>query len=764
MSARSSEALAKTAEKQLTNTVAHFQSEGRLLQELGERLVARPEVAIVELVKNAHDADSPVCRVEADDNEGLIRISDDGVGITERDFIGKWMRIATDAKSRKPESAKYHRKLTGEKGIGRFAVRFLGKRLVLTSVAVDPERKGITTRLVATFDWKLIDQAKNLSDVDIPYELWEVPDSTPTGTVLEIGELRVPPIEVRKRAIRDEVLKIVSPVSGLDRGRFKPIGMSGKNKDPGFEVILPPPVSEKRDEDEDEQGEVPEPANLAAFVLKNAAGRISIDLQGSNLSIVAMATDWPAGKAKIVRKNFEHDIKGGFHADIRYFPRRSGMFQGKNINGKAAWQWVRRNSGVAIVDHGLRIRPYGYEDDDWLWQDADSASNRRQWRSSFMIDRDGKLDSEASTNPMLALPQKSQVIGAVFVDSQGRGEHGLIPATDREGYFENAAFRTLQDIVRAGLELLADVDKDNQRRLAREEAERIAEQAQGSFKAAIKRIKASRTLSAADKHRIVGEYDRLSKNLAEARDYTRKAAFNLDAMSLLGVVAGFMTHEARRIMHLLTRSVGTLKKVARMHPEVAEDVPKLESAINEFNGYLDYTSAFIGSMNSGVAEVSFPVAAQLNDLVRRFGAFADERGIEVLVVADDDCMSPKMSVAIYTGIVLNLFTNALKAVIAENPKGKKPQVEIRAWNEGAWHVVEVVDNGIGIPEEIKERIWDPLFTTTSNSYNPLGSGMGLGLSLVKRLTESIHGRIELTEPPPGYSTCFKLRLKHNHED
>ena len=748
--------------KKLVNSVAHFQSEGRLLQELGERLVARPEVAIVELIKNAHDADSPVCTVEADEDAGLIRIVDEGVGITEADFIGKWMRIATDAKSREPFSTRYHRKLTGEKGIGRFAVRFLGKTLKLISVAKDPERAGKVTRLVAEFDWKDVDRAKNLSEVDIPYEIWEVGEDVPTGTVLEIGELRVAPLDVRKRAVRDEVLKIVSPVTGLDHGRFQRIGRSGRKKDPGFEVRLPSPASE--DSDGDGEDDLQEPENLATFVLANAAGRISIDLNGNKLKIAAFPTDWPKGKAKIVKNNFKHSIKGGFHADIRYFPRRSGMFLAKGINGKVAWQWVRKHSGVAIVDHGLRIRPYGYPDDDWLWQDADSASNRRQWRSSFMIERQGPLDSEASTNPMLALPQKSQVIGAVFVDSEGRGEEGLIPATDREGFFKNAAFRTVQDIVRAGLELLAYVDKENQRRLAREEADRIAKEAQGSFAAAIKRIKASRTLSTADKSRIVGEYDRLATNFEEAKDYSRKAAFNLDAMSLLGVVAGFMTHEARRIIHLLTRSVSVLKKMARENEQIAEDVPKLEKAIKEFNGYLEYTSAFVGSMNGSVAETSFPVAAQLEDVTERFGAFADERGIKVKIVADDNCLSPKMSVAIYTGIALNLYTNALKAVVAEKPKGETPRIELRAWNEKSWHVLEVVDNGIGIPEDIRERIWDPLFTTTSNTYNPLGSGMGLGLSLVKRLAESIHGKIGLADAPTGFSTCFQLRLRLSNED
>jgi signal transduction histidine kinase len=754
-------AVAEKPLKQLAVKVAHFQSEGRLLQELGERLVARPEVAIVELIKNAHDADSATCVVEADEAASVIRIVDQGTGITETDFIEKWMRIATDAKSRKPLSTKYQRVQTGEKGIGRFAVRFLGKTLKLISVAADEKRGGKLVRLIATFDWADVDKAKNLSEVEIPYELWEVAAGTPTGTTLEISDLRVAPVDLRKRGVRDEVLKIVSPVTGLDRGRFTPIGQSGKKglNDPGFEVVLPLPIPVEGEEQE-EAG----PENLAAFVLANAAGRVSIDLDGTNLTIVASVTGWKKGTAKITKRGFKHNIKGGFHADIRYFPRRSGMFQEKGVEGRAAWQWVRKFSGVAIVDHGLRIRPYGYEDDDWLWQDRDSASNRRQWRSSLMAERFGLLDSEASTNPMLALPLKNQVIGAVFVDSEGKGEDGLIPATDREGFFENGAFRTMQDVVRAGLELLAYVDKENQRRLAQEEADRVAAEAQGSFEAAIKRIKASRTLTTADKHRIIGEYDRLSKDFAQAKDYSRRSAFNLDAMSLLGVVAGFMTHEARRIMHLLTRSVSTLKKLSRSNEEIAADVPKLEKAITEFNGYLEYTSAFVGSMNSDVADTAFPVAAQLQDLVDRFSAFADDRGIEVKVVADDDCFSPKMSVAIYTGIVLNLYTNALKAVIAENPKGTKPRIELRAWNERAWHVVEVVDNGVGIPEDIRERIWDPLFTTTSNSFNPLGSGMGLGLSLVKRLTESIHGRIELAEPPAGYSTCFKLRLKQTNED
>lgn len=56
-----------------------FQAEGRLLQELGKRLVASPEVALVELIKNAYDADSPVCEVRVADKGKTLLVVDEGL-------------------------------------------------------------------------------------------------------------------------------------------------------------------------------------------------------------------------------------------------------------------------------------------------------------------------------------------------------------------------------------------------------------------------------------------------------------------------------------------------------------------------------------------------------------------------------------------------------------------------------------------------------------------------------------------------------------
>ena len=113
-------------------------------------------------------------------------------------------------------------------------------------------------------------------------------------------------------------------------------------------------------------------------------------------------------------------------------------------------------------------------------------------------------------------------------------------------------------------------------------------------------------------------------------------------------------------------------------------------------------------------------------------------------------------VSLYNGIALNLYTNALKAVTAKI--GGAGKIAFRAWNEGKWHFLEVSDNGIGIPSALQERVFDPLFTTTESQNDPLGSGMGLGLALVRRGAEAFGGRAELVSPPPDYATCVRIRL------
>ena len=189
-----------------------FQAEGRLLQELGLRLVASPEVALVELIKNAYDADSPSCTVQLGQKQTKLVVADRGLGMTLNDFKSKWMRIATSSKTGQQTSLKFGRPLTGAKGIGRFAVRYLGDHLALKSVAFDPIYK-CTTLLEAAFDWPKLDIAKDISKVAVD-SLTQVADGTATGTTLTITRLRSSADFTRATDLRNDVL----------RYRFAPAG------------------------------------------------------------------------------------------------------------------------------------------------------------------------------------------------------------------------------------------------------------------------------------------------------------------------------------------------------------------------------------------------------------------------------------------------------------------------------------------------------------------------------------------------------------
>jgi hypothetical protein len=210
-----------------------FTIESRLIRELGERLVRQPEVALLELVKNAYDADARSCEIRLLGNHA-IEIVDDGTGMTLDDFAGGWMRIGTSSKGKRALTQRYGRPITGEKGIGRFAVRYLGQSLDLVSTAFDPDRK-LTTRLEATFEWEEFDRQEDLNGIKVPYRLIEVGPETPTGTSLSIGDLKPAVREVDWKALLTASMGVVSPVRSLlksDEG-LRP---RGYDEDPGFQL------------------------------------------------------------------------------------------------------------------------------------------------------------------------------------------------------------------------------------------------------------------------------------------------------------------------------------------------------------------------------------------------------------------------------------------------------------------------------------------------------------------------------------------------
>lgn len=724
-----------------------FTIESRLLRELGERLVKQPEVAVVELVKNAYDADARECSITFEPGTA-ITVTDDGTGMTLTTFRDGWMRIGTSAKQGTPISGGYGRKITGEKGIGRFAVRFLGRTLHLESVAHDAER-GHRTRLVADFDWMKFDEYEDLGEIRVPYTLTRVAESVPTGTVLVIGGLRPQAQVVDLQRVRSDSIGVLTPLQSL----FQPMsktrsGAARPVADPGFRLVV-------------QLGEDGEEEDVAAKILDSFVLRAVLELNGSKLDLKV----YRQGRAEpdvAISGRFENDI-GPVRADIRFFPRRKGVFANTPVDGRRAYSWVGEHAGVAVYDRDFRVQPYGSSYDDWLGLAADTARNARDPRSTIAhlyFPMSPEVRGDTSENWMLRLPQPAQLVGIVQVEGRRQGREadatGLVASADREGFVANDAFSQLQDLVRGAVEAIAESD----RRLQREQAEadradqlrRVRDEAQ----AAIKEVQASSTMGAAEKARIVSAIAHTQEIAEQHEAGARERVRQLEVMSLLGVVAGYMSHEFGTALQELKEARAELEVLGKEIPRLGEAGRSLEKHVETLTDYVTYASGYVRGSSASPAK-PYPARPRVQQVVRTFGGYASDRHIDVEISIERDLIAPMVPASLYNGVALNLYTNALKAITARS--GRDPRViAFRAWNEGQSHFLEVSDTGIGIPPTLRERVFDPLFTTTGSRNDPLGSGMGLGLALVRRVVEAFGGRVEVVDPPPDFVTCVRVRL------
>ena len=109
-------------------------------------------------------------------------------------------------------------------------------------------------------------------------------------------------------------------------------------------------------------------------------------------------------------------------------------------------------------------------------------------------------------------------------------------------------------------------------------------------------------------------------------------------------------------------------------------------------------------------------------------------------------------------VFMNILANAIDAIDEAFIQGKMtdpvPQIQIVTETYSAqWVTIGITDNGIGMPESVKQRLFQPLFTT-----KPVGKGTGLGLPIVNQIVVEKHnGKLEVNSQP-GRGTEFTIKI------
>lgn len=104
-------------------------------------------------------------------------------------------------------------------------------------------------------------------------------------------------------------------------------------------------------------------------------------------------------------------------------------------------------------------------------------------------------------------------------------------------------------------------------------------------------------------------------------------------------------------------------------------------------------------------------------------------------------------------VILNLVVNAAHAIAERSLKPGDGLIRVTTRVDGPWVAIVVEDNGCGIPEADRERVFEPFYTTKA-----VGRGTGQGLALARNIIEQGHSGAITLRPRDGGGTCFEVRL------
>ena len=137
---------------------ANIRPAGRHVLTIGKELIQDLHTALIELVKNAYDADATKVSLEfsliESDNIQVLKISDNGHGMTTDVVLNNWLVPSTDDKLKRKMSPSGKRIMQGRKGIGRYAASILGEDLLLETI----DKKGLKTKVY--LEWNDFEKAE----------------------------------------------------------------------------------------------------------------------------------------------------------------------------------------------------------------------------------------------------------------------------------------------------------------------------------------------------------------------------------------------------------------------------------------------------------------------------------------------------------------------------------------------------------------------------------------------------------------------------
>lgn len=656
---------------------ARFRFAPEILRRLGEELNPSVDQGIIELVKNAYDADAQTVTVAIDTGgSGRVEIFDDGDGMGEDQIINGWLVLGSSNKDTAVRTAR-NRVPAGNKGLGRLAALRLGSRAELTSV-----QRGSGQQTKVVLDWREFDSARTVDEVIIPIETTQTDEPGGTRIVVTSLKRKIGRMDV-KRVARSMVL-LADPFADAETD-FRPILRSPEFGD------LEKLVDERYFEDAS--------YHLVAQVVGGKAKASVLDWRGRVLFETTRDSALTETTYKVPDTTFE----------LWAFTLNASNFVSRTSSVAEVREWLTLFGGVHIYLNKLRVNPYGNAGNDWL------DMNLARVRSP---------EERPSTNTS---------IGRMRIDD---ASGSLQEKTDRSGFVENESFEELRRFGHDALEWMARerlAVAEARRRAARKETMSSTTGERSAVSEQIARLDSPSQREQLD--RAFRSYD--SAREKEVR-VLRKEVQLYRTLSTAGITTATFAHEASgntvKTIELATTAIEYRAKKVLAADQYAGVIEKSVSAIRKATRSIGVLAqATLRLVDGDKRRVG---RVDLNDVITEvldtYRPFLEGRNVTVETNIASDRSFVQGSAAALESVLANLLNNSLS--VFEQAEVAERKVRIRTeMSPGGW-LLTVTDNGPGIQNISLKDIWLP-----GESRRP--GGTGLGLTIVKDAVADLGGAI-----------------------
>jgi len=767
-----------------------FKVSARTARLIGRENIASSKGAIIELVKNAYDADSPLCIIYFSSDS--LFIIDAGEGMTQNIIANHWMTIGTNNKE-DDYFTQSGRIKAGAKGIGRFALDKLGSKCEMITkfnslVHKDIDDQGKVTNYVA-YHWNV-----DWNDFEGEFKTIDKVEADLIGyKQLDLKQYIIENIHNKK------INKIIDTLTFSHGTLIQIDGLREKWEDyfidqlySDLEVLIPPKEHSSfqlfliSEQEQDKYGEVfgsvcdDYDYKLVARADKNQKVKIKIYRNEYDITTIPLGffnrtnlQTYPYRKIDfqrkkwIVCKTFSQLLPGynkidkeqvfskigKFTFTIYYMKRTYSepdlkKFYYDKFNAKNRQSWLNKFGGIKLFRDDFRVRPYGEVNDsafDWL-----GLGGRKSKNPAPTSHPSGKWKVEPDN-----------VSGAITISRLSN--INFEDKSSREGLQENKTFQIFKLLILQIIQVLetdrAKISNElfnfykelNQDKITDKDIEKITD-------------KVLSNSENEDKEKVF-----LVKTIQNKDEQIKQFEGEqkiLRGMATSGIVTASFTHELGNLSDVLSNRIDELKEL------IEEQAPpslftQVEPFLNPYILLEDMKKQDIKLRNW----LKFSLEAAKKDKRTRKKIVLEDyfenyqnawqnvflnRMIQFTYQLDDKNLDIRALEIDLDSIFNNLLVNSTDSFMRQkNNPNRAIRIFVKATQKEV--IIDYFDNGEGISKDITDhtQIFQALYTTKRNEHTGEEIGTGLGMWLVATIIREYNGEIKLLYPQDG---GFGLRI------